>query len=94
MLVYEVDSIEKSDIVVRAVSARNAADLLVCKATVRGAAAGRDDVWCFVDNYLKGKSHRVYFTDKSEEAELTICYVPHRGAAGWIKIHELQDQLG
>lgn len=87
--ICEVDAPEKSDVVVAIVPYRGAADLLVCKVDVAGVAKANDELWFFVDRYRTGVT-RVYFTQHRNDAELLVCYVPYRGAAGWKRPHELK----
>lgn len=66
------------------------ADLAVCRVATWGEARG-DALW-YITRDKQDADTWLYFGSIGF-CELKVCFVPHRGQAGWLKRHRLQGRL-
>lgn len=91
-LIYACDSRSSADFKVCEVPTRNAADLLVFVDHSRSSAEGADGVWCYVDA-AGASTSQARWVHTPNAADLLVCFVTSRSAAGWRREHPLKGRI-
>jgi hypothetical protein len=89
--IYQAATMGEANVRVALVDSRGEADLLVCRMGSWGAAHG-DALW-FITRNRQDATASVFFTGPGF-ADLKVCFVDSKSAAGWQRPSRYRGRLG